>query len=247
MRFYLTLELEIPTFPLDYRKVVISFIKNAISKCNDGKYYDRYFKDTIQKDYCFSVVLPRPKFGKDKILLDRNEIQILFSTDDKSKTGLILFSSFLAQKNKKFNIPDNNSITLKKITKQKEQSIINSKVIFKTSKGSGLCIRNHDKQTNRDNHYVFSDDRFEENLKIVLANQAIEAGFSEYQAENIRFKPIQCKKVVAKHYDIYIDMTVGLFQMECDSELLQYFYNTGIGSRKSAGFSMIDLVTQDLL
>lgn len=247
MKFYLTLEIEKSNFPLDYRRVVLSYIKNAVSKCNDGKYYDKYFKDTIQKDYCFSVVLPKPKFNKDKILLDGNEIKILFSTDDKLKTGLILFSAFIAQKNKRFPIPDNNSITLKKITQQKENLITNSKVIFKTTKGSGLCVRDHNKETNKDTHYVFSDEKFEERLKVVLKKQAIEAGFSEYEAENIKFKPIQCKKVVAKHYNIYIDTTIGMFEMEANNRLLQYFYDAGLGSRKSAGFGMVDLITQDLL
>ena len=95
MRFYLTLELKQPFLPIEYRKLVLSYIKNAISKCNNGKYYSDYFKDTNQKYYCFSVILPKPKFDKDKILLHKKEIKILFSTEENSKTGLILFSSFI--------------------------------------------------------------------------------------------------------------------------------------------------------
>lgn len=247
MRFCLTLKLEKDEFPLDYRRVILSYIKNAISNCNDGKYYDNYFKDTIQKDYCFSVVLSRPEYTKDKILLDNKEVKILFSTEDKRKTGFILFSAFISQKNKTFSIPNNNSMTLKNISNQKEEEIINSKVIFKTSRGSALCVRDHNKENNRDTHYVFNDNQFEEKMKVVLKNQARQAGFSDYEIESIKFNPIQCKKIVAKHYKLYIDSTVGMFEMQGDSKLLQHFYNVGLGSRKSAGFGMIDLVTQDLL
>lgn len=247
MRFYLTLQLEKNEFPLDYRRVILSYIKNAISKCNDGKYYESYFKDTIQKDYCFSVAFPKPKYTKDKIILENKEIKILFSTDDKNKTGLILFSAFIAQKNKSFSIPTQNSMTLKSISNQNQQEITNSKVIFKTSKGSGLCVRDHDKETNKDMHYIFNDEKFREKFTIVIKNQALQAGFSENEINEIKINPIQCKKVVAKHYNMYIDTTVGMFEMQGSSKLLQYFYNTGLGSRKSAGFGMIDLVTQDLI
>ncbi len=246
MRFYLTLKLEKNEFPIDYRRVILSYIKNALSNCNDGKYYDSYFKDTIQKDYCFSVVLPRPKYEKDKIILENKQIKILFSTDDKNKTGLKLFSAFIAQKNKTFIIP-NNSMTLKSISNQKQQEINNSKVIFKTSPGSCICVRDHNKETNTDKHYIFNDEKFQEKFKIVLKNQALNAGFREVEIDNLKVNPIQCKKIVVKHYNSYIDATIGMIEMQGDSKLLQYFYNVGVGSRKSIGFSMVDLVTQELL
>ena len=116
MRFTLTLELEKSSFHIDYRSIVLCFIKNAISKCNDGKYYDRFFKDTNQKDYCFSVILPKSRFTKDEIKLENNKLKILFSTGDAEKTGLILFNAFILQKNKTFSLPNKNSMILKSIS-----------------------------------------------------------------------------------------------------------------------------------
>ena len=74
-----------------------------------------------------------------------------------------------------------------------------------------------------------------------------QAGFSEDEINKIKVSPIQCKKVVVKHYGRYIDITTGMFEIQANNEILQYFYDQGIGSRKSAGFGMIDLITQDLL
>ncbi|MEF9992353.1 MAG: CRISPR-associated endoribonuclease Cas6 [Romboutsia sp.] len=247
MRFCLTLKLKECNLPLDYRRIMLSYIKNAISKCNGGKYYQKYFKDTIQKDYSFSVVLQKPTFTMDKIKLNSNEIKILFSTEDKSKTGLILFSAFIAQKGNTYPLPNNNSMVLIHIESQKEEYILNSKAIFKTTTGSGLCVRDHEKETNRDNYYIFSDDKFREKLQVVLTNQAIQAGFSKEEALDIKVNPIQCRKVVVKHYGIYIDTTVGMLEIQGKSSILQHLYNAGIGSRKSGGFGMIDLVTQDLV
>lgn len=247
MRFSLTLELKEASFPIEYRAVILSYIKNAISKCNNGKYYDKFFKNTNQKDYCFSVVLPKSKFNKEKIELENKEIRIFFSTGNSEKTGLILFNAFIAQKNKSYPLPNNNVMILKSIAIQKQELISNSRAIFKTTLGSGICVREHDRDTNKDKYYVYSDNEFREKIKSVVMNQVIKVGFTEEEANEVKINPIQCKKVVAKHYRRYIDITTGIFEIQGNNEILQYFYNEGIGSRKSAGFGMVDLVTQDLL
>ena len=247
MRFSLTLELKEASFPIEYRAVILSYIKNAISKCNNGKYYDKFFKNTNQKDYCFSVVLPKSKFNKEKIELENKEIRIFFSTGNSEKTGLILFNAFIAQKNKSYPLQNNNVMILKSIAIQKQELISNSRAIFKTTLGSGICVREHDRDTNKDKYYVYSDNEFREKIKSVVMNQVIKVGFTEEEANEVKINPIQCKKVVAKHYRRYIDITTGIFEIQGNNEILQYFYNEGIGSRKSAGFGMVDLVTQDLL
>ena len=109
----------------------------------------------------------------------------------------------------------------------------------------GLCVREHHKETNKDIHYTYQDDKFNEQLKIVLTNQAKEAGFSQSLIDNIKFVPLNCKKVLIKHYGVYVDTTVGTFFLEGHPVLLQYFYNVGLGSRRSM-FGYLDLVTQDL-
>ncbi|MCI9260391.1 MULTISPECIES: CRISPR-associated endoribonuclease Cas6 [Romboutsia] len=242
MRFYLTFELEKNSMPKDYRRVILSYIKKSLTEILDGKYYSQYFKDTIQKDFCFSLKLPKAKFAKDEIILEDNSIKVLFTSDDRQKTGLLLQQAFMKQKNKKFLIPNQNSITLKQIHQQREQKITSSKVIFKTY---GLCVRDHNKETNKDNHYVYSDEKFNEQLKVVLKNQISPAGFSKDIVDSIKFSPINCKKVLVKHYDTYVDTTVGSFLLEGNPLLLQYLYDVGMGSRNTM-FGYLDLVTQDL-
>ena len=171
MRFSLTLELKEASFPIEYRAVILSYIKNAISKCNNGKYYDKFFKNTNQKDYCFSVVLPKSKFNKEKIELENKEIRIFFSTGNSEKTGLILFNAFIAQKNKIYPLPNSNSMILKSISTQKKELISNSRVIFKTTMGSGICVREHDRNNNKDKYYVYSDNEFRDKIKSVVMNQ----------------------------------------------------------------------------
>ena len=242
MRFYLTFELEKSSLPKDYRRIILSYIKKSLTEILDGRYYSQYFKDNIQKDFCFSLKLPKAKFTKDEIILEDNSIKVLFTSDDRQKTGLLLQQAFMKQKNKKFLITNQNSITLKQIHQQREQKIKSSKVIFKTY---GLCIRDHNKETNKDNHYVYSDEKFNEQLKVVLKNQISQTGFSKDIVDSIKFSPINCKKVLVKHYDTYVDTTVGSFLLEGNPLLLQYLYDVGMGSRNTM-FGYLDLLTQDL-
>src|SRR3712207_8336810 len=47
--------------------------------------------------------------------------------------------------------------------------------------------------------------RSRQKLKVVLVNQILNAGFTKKEADDIKVNPIQCKKVVVKHYKRYID------------------------------------------
>ena len=158
-----------------------------------------------------------------------------------------MFSAFIGQKNKVYPLENKNFMILKNIKNEKEEKIINLKAIFKTTIGGGLCVRDHDRESNKDVYYVYSDKEFREKLQVILNNELIKAGFTKEEVNEIKVNPIQCKKVVVKHYRRYIDTTTGMFEIQADNKILQHFYNVGIGSRKSAGFGMLDLVTQDLL
>ena len=245
MRFALTMKIANPDIPIEIRRAVLSYIKNALDNCNNGKYYDDYFKDNQQKDYCFSVIMKKAEYKKDIVTVDGDEIKILFSAGN--KTGMILFSAFIAQKNKPYPLKNGNSMTLKAITNIKTKEITNSKVIFKTTLGGGLCVREHIREGNKDKYYVYNDNDFREKLGEVLLRQVTNAGFSREKGMNIKVNPIQCKKVVSKHYNGFIDLSIGMLEVEADPKVLQYFYESGIGSRKSEGFGMLELVTQDLI
>jgi len=244
MRLELQLDLEKPELSKDYRRIVLSYLKFALSECNDGKYFEKYFKDTIQKDYCFSVLMKGPKFSKDKILLEEPRIKILFSCDDRRKTGLILFSAFLGIKNRKFPLANNNAMVLKRIDQKSEKLITESTVYMQTVLGNGLCIREHDRETNRDRFITFEDEDFKEKASEILSIQAKSAGFSENKASGISLEPVQCKKVVVLHYGVYIDVTVGIIKMTGDPDVLQYLYSVGAGSKHSAGFGALNVLRQ---
>lgn len=247
MRLEMNFEVEKKLFQVEFRRIFISFIKKTLSEYNSGQLYEKFYKDTNPKNYSFSIIFQKPVFRNDYIELGGNNLKLILSTDDRDKTGLYLFSAFIPQKNVIFNLPNGNSMTLKSIGQKSNTAIKSSKAIFRTVTGGGLCIREHVRNNNSDRYYTYNDDGFLEQFRFVLGEQALKAGFSKTQIQNINFKPIECKKVVAKHYGMCIDVTAGMFAMEANPEVLQFFYNAGVGSRRSAGFGLLELVTDDCI
>lgn len=245
LRFYLQFKIERPELPIEFRRCILSFIKNALSKEQDGRFFDMYYKDTIQKDFSWSIIMGSPSFQKDKVVLNHNMIKVNFTTDDRNNTGFVLFNTFLKQRNTKYPIGNGNFMTLINVG-QNQQKIISSKsCIFKTACGSPLCLRAHNKETNKDTYYVGSDSDFNEMAVDGIKRQLENAGF-DLSSFDLQFKWLQGKKVVVSHYGVKIDASVGAFMLSAPEEILQYIYQTGVLSRKSEGFGMIDLVAQNI-
>lgn len=242
MRLELLFNLEKPEIPQDYRKIFVSYLKNTISKCNKGEFYDRYFGNINQKDYSFAVILSKPQFKGDRIELENNKVRLVFTASDQKRTGLIFFSAFIHLKNKYFPLPNGNGMVLKKINQLNEQLIVEPKVVFRTVIGGGLLIREHNRDTNKDRYYTALDREFDSQMKQVLQVQARNAGFLDNVLEEIILRPLQCKKVIVKHFGVFVDATVGVFEMEAEPELLQYFYQAGLGSKHSQGFGLVDVM-----
>lgn len=245
MRLKLEMKLENAFLVRDNHSSFISFLKKSLTQCNDGKQFEKFYKDTNVKDFTFTLSLGKCKYTKEEIILENEKIYIIVSIKDKGMDKFIIYNALLNQRNKKFPLPKGNSMTLINITQIKSEEIKSSRIIVKTTIGSGLCVREHNPQTNKDKYYVFNEEGFKDQLYKVLEQQGINAGFSKTICKNIKFTPINCKKVVSMHYGQYIDITIGTFQLEGDSRLLQYFYECGLGSRTSSGYGMIDILQQE--
>lgn len=244
MRAELVFDMKKSEISLDYRRIVLSWLKACLSECNQGKYYDKYFGNISPKDYAFSVIFTGAKFTKERIYLDDPKLKILFSTDDRNKTGLIFFSAFLGMKNKKFLLPEGNYMVLRSVQRKNEVLITEPTVYFQTCLGSGLCIREHDRETNRDRFVSCEDDDFREKAREVLKIQAELAGFPKRMLENLDIEAVRCRKVVVFFYNRYVDTTAGVFCMRGEPDVLQYFYSAGVGSKHSAGYGMFNVLRQ---
>lgn len=244
MRFKLDFIIERSELNADYRRCILSFIKNALSQSVNGDLLERYYKDTNTKDFSWTMIVSKPQFVKEKFRFADSRFSLVFSTDDRKQTGMYLMLAFLNQKNRRYPAEADNFFTLKNIVQLDQKEIKGTTVRFVTMPGSSLVVREHDRDTNRDKYYSCEDEEFADKLEQALKTQAEMAGVSKTAVESIKLDSVAGRKVVVKHYGIYLDATIGNFKVTGKNEILQFFYQNGACSRRSAGFGMLDVVEE---
>ncbi len=243
MKLVLEFATEKNKIPIEYRVAFMHFLKSCINNANGGKYYDNYYEESKSKNFSFAIFFDNPKFREKEIELSSNRVKMLFTTSEEL-TGYIFYSSFLEKKHKRIILPDENSMVLRSIIKIKDPVVKNNKAIIKMN--SPLVIRNHNKETNSDYYYSCSHRNFTEEALKVIINQLKREGFRGEYLDGVQILPIKCRKVVIKHYDCFIEASVGIFILEGNPAVLNYLIQAGIGSRKSEGFGMMELLTENV-
>lgn len=245
MRFKIELELKNEHLSLDYRPAIISLFKHSLTVYENGKHFGNYYEVGKEKPFTFAVGIPSSKFTKEMILVPNRKINITFSTSD-IRTGIVFFNALLMQKNKSYPLAYENAMIIKNILIEKEFAIITDtiNVTFK----SPLCVREHNKENNKDMYYSYEKNGFNEAFNEVLKSQIVNSNnLSEGIIEGFSIMPISCKKTVVRHHSQFIEATVGIFSLTGNIALLNYLYTNGIGSRKSSGFGMFEVVRKENL
>lgn len=237
MRLKLNFDLENEFLPMQYRKSVISFIKQSLSEYN-VEYYKKFYndRDTIIKPYTFAVFFCNPKFEDDKIIVEDKRIELNISIAD-YEASIILYNAFNHQKNTKFSL-DKNSWTLKNINMPLEKQIDTEEITIKFM--SPLVVRSHSKD--KDYYYSYNDEQFKDVLKINIKQQLKITNISEELVDKLEINAIKPKKVIVKFYEKKIETSTGIFKISGDKELLKYLYDAGIGSKRSSGFGMFQII-----
>ena len=206
MRIKLHFELENNIIPKDYRILILSFIKNNLEKNFNESYKEIYGEKPTVKFFTFSVYLPKPKIEKEKIELDRNYFNVLFSIYD-NKQFIEFYNSFNSMINKKIDNKENekysyplknNKMELKNITMVNEKNIISNRVRIKFL--SPLVLRNHKeitinkKRKGADIYFDFNDSDFNEQINYSVSRLIKDLklkGSSEVLKKGTKFKNIR--------------------------------------------------------
>ena len=253
MRIKLHFELENNIIPKDYRILILSFIKNNLEKNFNESYKEIYGEKPTVKFFTFSVYLPKPKIEKEKIELDRNYFNVLFSIYD-NKQFIEFYNSFnsmiIKNENKENSYPlKNNKMRLKNITTINEIIISSNRAIIKFL--SPLVLRRHEeiaineKRKGKDIYFDFNDSDFNEQINYSVSRLIKDLKLNGVNS-NIKLKPYNnlARKTVVSFKNILINSSIGEYILEGDSELLNILYKTGIGSRRSEGFGMFEVIEE---
>lgn len=228
--------------PIDYRSCFVSWIKKALSIGNEGKYFEQYYRDTVEKPFTFAVVMNKPKFSKEKVCFEGNRLRVYFSVTDRNRTSLIFLNCFLKMKYLDFKLPQDNVMCLVNVRQLESQIIQEDRALLQTVAGSSIVLREHNKETNKDKYYTCEDEGYIEKLEESIKRQCLRNGYTEQKVQKIKVNSVQGKKVVVKHYNVLIDGVSGVFDISAPKEILNELYTVGFGARKSFGFSFVDVV-----
>ena len=61
---------------------------------------------------------------------------------------------------------------------------------------------------------------------------------------NLSIQKIKCDTVVKKTFGTCISCSKGIFQISAKPETLDFLYKSGVGSRRSEGFGMFDVIME---
>lgn len=241
MRFRVELLLENEAIPKDKNRIFISLIKNNYQSYNQD-YYEGLYKDNPNrmKSFTFSLYMPSCKFMRDEIIIPGKKLILNFSTND-MEDGIIFYNSFLQNKYKKYPIKDNN-MKINKIYLDTEKTIMDSEAKYVSL--SPISIREHFGDNKKTWYHSLDNPKgkeiFMNNLKYQLLNQFGEERILDI--EEVEFEVLANKEVRIKNYGIEVLGNICSLKIKAKPYILDYLYKSGIGSQRSSGFGMVDLV-----
>ncbi len=239
MRLKMEFTLKKPECDVEYRRTFLSLLKNSFEMASDEVYQRFYGKGTPMKPFTFAVYLHQPKFAGDVIHLNSTEIHLNFSTSLQD-LGIYFYNSLIKRKLQfaPYPLANDNDMRLKRISLQKEKPIQTNEVVFKTI--SPFLVRLHKQESNSDEYltkqHTLLVSQMEENIRVQVAELL-------GRKERVEFMPVLLKDgFPIKHYGSNVQGNTGIFKLTGHPEVLDFIYKTGIGSRRSEGFGMLDAV-----
>lgn len=242
MRFTVELLSDRNLIPKDKNRLVLSILKSCFSSYSQDYYKKLYeTKENQIKDFTFSLYLGECKFLRDEILIPEKKIFLNFSTYS-YEDGIMFYNSFLSNKGKEFNYKDN-IIQIGKLSLKKEKPIYSNEVVFKTM--SPIVVREHGGNNKKTWYHSLGNNEglevFKENLKHQLIDTFADQGLKDFNDLDITVSN-RNKEVKVKNYDIELLTNITKIKISGQPYILDYLYKAGIGSKRSSGFGMVDIV-----
>lgn len=241
MRFNAELILSNENIPKDKNRIILSYLKHMYESY-DKSYYKSLYEDeeNKKKNFTFSLYMPNCKFTREEIIIPDKKIILNFSTAD-MKDGIYFYNSILSGRGKAFNIKGN-FITAKRINMINEKVITNDYAIYKSM--SPVVVREHKGDNGSTWYYSLNEEKGKEifinNLKYQLSD--IFGEERKLDIDEVEFQVVNNKEVKVKNYGIEVLSNICILKINAKSYILEYLYKSGIGSKKSSGFGMLDLV-----
>ena len=242
MRFNFTFELENEELAMDYRRKIISYLKQALEKSDENFYKEMYGNGMIaSKEFTMAVYfVPETQMRKESILVKSKRMIVNFSTAD-SYIGIKIYNAMCGQKYKWHKLSCGNQLRLININQEKERIVTQKKALFNTL--SPIVIRDHNRETGKDWFYTFEDDNSANILKRNLENE-LEGKFSRdvsYDVKQLKIEFLRMRKIIVKNYELKIPCSLGIFSLKGNSIYCNTFTRGELGL-KGLCFGYLELL-----
>ena len=234
MKIILTAKLKKAEIIADNRPSLVSFFKNAFSSYNK-ELFNKYYTGYVRKNFCFSLKLNHPVFNGDNISLSDETIEMIIHTYS-IEDGIDIYNSLCMQKGKEYPLPENNGLTLTDVCIRNHKQISSNEILIKMY--SPLLVRKH--ENNKDyfltpEHGDF-DKYFSMSVSDFLTREEI------YICNDVEIIPVNPKKTVPISFGYKVTGNLGTFKLRGNPELLNLLYQSGIGSKRSQGFGLFEII-----
>lgn len=235
MRFSMIFKISKPELPVDYRSGFISLLKASYEMACKDKYVELYEANTL-KPFTFSVYFGNmAKILDKKVFINSDRFILNFSTAS-LELGTYFYNGLLKIKKELKEYPLFEArISLENVNLKREIQIREDTIIFKTL--SPFLVRDY---IDKNKYLKPSDEGFQTQLKQIVSECS--KAFLDKDS-SIEFKDV---KTTAKppifHYGAPVDGIRGIFALKGDPDILNLIYQIGLGSRRSQGFGMLEVM-----
>lgn len=243
MRFAIELEFSKDLIQKDKNRLIISLLKKAFLNFNEDFYNRIYEEDkTLRKDFTFAIYLGNCEFLREEIKLQIPKAILNISTFNYIE-GIMIYNSFhKLQKDKTECIfGENNFVKVVSIKKVYETIVNKSSMDFKTL--SPIVVKEHRRSLNDEQTFYHSieNEKGLENLNKFMKAILTEKFPQKYKdILNLQITLKSNVKVVkVKNYGIVFPTSLCIINIKGNSELIDYIYKSGIGSKTNSGFGML--------
>ncbi len=241
MRYSVELVLENDSISKDKNRIILSLLKHNFSSYDKGYYQELYEESSNKvKPFTFSLYMGDCKFLKEEITIPNKKIILNYSTND-FRNGIMFYNSMLQNKGKAYSIK-NNTLKVNRINLLNEKTIMDDEAVFITM--SPISVRDHNGDNKKTWYHTLNEEEgkkiFMKNLIFQLLDEFGDDRMLDF--EEIEFKVLGNKEVKVKNYDIEVLGNICKLKIKAKPYILDYLYKAGIGSMRSSGFGMVNIV-----
>ena len=241
MRFSIEILLDNEKIPKDKNRIILSLMKHNFSSY-DKDYYNELYEESQnkKKSFTFALYMGDCEFLREEIIIPNKKIILNYSSYD-MKDGIMFYNSFLKNKGLKYSIKDN-ALVINRINLIREKTIVDDEVVFTSL--SPISVREHYGDNKKTWYHTLTEKKGQEvfmnNLKYQLLDYFGEERLLDIN--EIEFEVLRNKEVKVKHYGIEVLANICRLKIKAKPYILEFLYKGGIGSQRSSGFGMVDLM-----